>query len=521
MARSIAQGLVAAASWVYPEIASPCLPSKLAVGEQATSSVAAVRPKTLPPIQRRRSAAPVEVRVERQEPLAVVAGSASVLYLEGSVNVVGSSVRHLDVVLDERSSPAILYTRARGHLVEEPSRTGFSALVALEPRLGIAEYEIGIRVTFAGGSSSRVASGATLLVVPPSPIATSDVSPPPGSAPLIAICMATHEPKRELLERQLESIRRQSYERFVCLISDDASSSQKWADIQDVAARDHRFFPFRSSERVGFYRNFERCLRRVPAEARFVALADQDDSWHADKLAVLARSLDKTDALLAYCDMNIVSEDGSLLAPSYWVDRANNSTDLASLLLMNTVTGAASIFRRELLDDALPFPPELGRPYHDHWLACVALALGEITYVDRRLQDYVQHAGNVRGSYVASSVFKSGLLRALLRLSVNPRKRTQNTLRNARRTFFEDVLRIEVFGRTLEARLSDRIGPSRRVGVRHLARLSSSYQSLGWLVGRSVRDLRGASPTLGAENQLAKGIVWRHLQALRLRSVRI
>ena len=44
--------------------------------------------------------------------------------------------------------------------------------------------------------------------------------------------------------------------------------------------------------------------------------------------------------------------------------------------MINTVTGAASLFRRELLDVALPFPDVPGKPFHDHWLACVALAIG-------------------------------------------------------------------------------------------------------------------------------------------------
>ena len=35
--------------------------------------------------------------------------------------------------------------------------------------------------------------------------------------------------------------------------------------------------------------------------------------------------------------------------------------------------------------------------FHDHWLAVVALALGEIAYVDEPLYDYVQHGGTVIG----------------------------------------------------------------------------------------------------------------------------
>ena len=46
---------------------------------------------------------------------------------------------------------------------------------------------------------------------------------------------------------------------------------------------------------------------------------------------------------------------------------------------------------------ALPFPDTPGLQFHDHWLALVALAAGEVAYVDRPLYDYVQHAGAVFG----------------------------------------------------------------------------------------------------------------------------
>ena len=47
----------------------------------------------------------------------------------------------------------------------------------------------------------------------------------------------------------------------------------------------------------------------------------------------------------------------SVVAATYWSHRANNHADMLSLLVANCVTGAASLFPRDLLDDALPFPP--------------------------------------------------------------------------------------------------------------------------------------------------------------------
>ena len=62
----------------------------------------------------------------------------------------------------------------------------------------------------------------------------------------------------------------------------------------------------------GAYRAFERCLTRVAAGVRLIAPCDQDDVWHPDKLAVLAGALERSGALLAYCDLRVVRPDGTV-----------------------------------------------------------------------------------------------------------------------------------------------------------------------------------------------------------------
>jgi glycosyltransferase involved in cell wall biosynthesis len=326
--------------------------------------------------------------------------------------------------------------------------------------------------------------------------------------PRIAICMATHEPRPELLERQAESIRSQTYERFACIVSDDASSPEAVAAIDRACEGDERFVVSRSSQRLGFYRNFERALTLVPAQAEYVAFSDQDDIWHPDKLETLVAEFGDPGVLLAYGDMRIVDEGGHVLARSYWTDRSNNWTSLASLLLTNTVTGAASLFHRSVLDDALPFPRH-GFQYHDHWIACIALALGQIAFVDRPLHDYVQHAENVVGRHEPlPDDYKGGLINALRRFAANPRQRLGNTAKHARTYFERDVMRMQLLARTIEDRLDGRMAPEKARAVRRVAHMSSSPRSLAWLLGRSARDVRGESETLGIENQLIKGILW-------------
>ena len=478
-------------------------------------------------LNRPRGAKPdgLRVLVERIEPTSVVAGRGSLLYLEGWCFHPGGRIARLEVVVDSRSHRATAFPYARPDVVDalrEPRAlySGFCSIVPVDGSMQPGEHAIYLRATLKGGGVCLQECGSITVEHEPTAAARESVGLRRSDAdPLIAICMATYNPDRTLFERQVETIRVQTHRQFVCLINDDGSEPGAWEWIQGITSVDPRFVCSRNPRRLGFYRNFERCLELVPQDAEYVAFADQDDAWHPDKLATLLEALQGSGALLAYSDMTIVSAEGQRIASSHWTERSNNYTELGSLVIVNTVTGAASLFRRELLDDALPFPPDVGHSYHDHWIACVALALGGLAYVDRPLYDYVQHEANVGGH--AAEDFRSGFLHMLLRFAANPGLRVRNTIAFARTLYLTEVVRRELIGRTLELRLSGRMAPDRAAEVRRLARLGPSLRSFTWLLGRSVRDVRGHGATMGFENQLLKGIVWRHGQAIRARLARV
>lgn len=323
----------------------------------------------------------------------------------------------------------------------------------------------------------------------------------PAEAPLVAICMATFEPEPRLLERQIGSIREQTHENWLCLVSDDGSSAERLEHLRALLAGDERFTLSVGEQRLGFYANFERALGMVPAEAGFVALADQDDRWYPEKLAALIAGLGT--AQLVYSDMRIVDEGGAIVSETFWRGRRNNYTDLASLLLANTVTGAASLFRRELLDLALPFPEPVGDPFHDQWIAAVALATGEIAYVDRPLYDYVQHGGAARGHEAAMRSWDAGRL-----VDHGDPKSTWSRMRaHADRSYETNVRRIALSARELEARLGSRMEAHKTRAVQRLARLDQSPAAIPWLALRSLRRLAGRNETMGIELSLLAAIL--------------
>ena len=219
----------------------------------------------------------------------------------------------------------------------------------------------------------------------------------------------------------------------MCVISDDCSTADRYEAIIAATADDPRFVVSRSARRLGFYRNFERALAMAPAESAYVAMADQDDRWHPDKLATLLGAIG--DAQLVYSDARVVGRDGELISETWWSARRNNHSDLLSLLVANSVTGAASLLRREVLDYALPFPPAQFAHFHDHWVGLVALALGDVAFVDRPLYDYVQHGEASLGHAAANQMVS---LRERLVHQRSPRER----VRMWRLHYYADVCRL-------------------------------------------------------------------------------
>ncbi|WP_159885963.1 rhamnosyltransferase WsaF family glycosyltransferase [Paenibacillus puerhi] len=215
---------------------------------------------------------------------------------------------------------------------------------------------------------------------------------------LVAICMATYNPEEFQFQRQIDSIINQSYDNWICIVNDDCSTDEKKRLIKKIIGRDPRFYYYENSKNLGFYHNFERCLELVPADVDFIALSDQDDEWFPDKISETLNEF-KENCQLVYCDMRIVKESGEIISNTYWSNRKNyyESKDIDLLSIANTVTGAASVFRRDLLNSILPFPPRYGNVFHDQWIAILAAAKGGIRYVDRPLYNYMQSDLNVIG----------------------------------------------------------------------------------------------------------------------------
>ena len=463
-------------------------------------------------------------------------GQASAVFCVGTCFHQGREIRHLEISVDGRRHPATAFRMPRPELFRalhpdlapEQERLGGSDPDSeIDPQL--RSYRSGFWATVPVPAPARAGSvrlqaiaqledgleaSASLIDIE---VLDAPRSPPwrngigESGRELIAICMATYQPDMDLFRVQLDSIRRQSDTDWACVISDDCSSAERFQEIQHEVAGDSRFRVSRSSNRLGFYRNFERALGMAPCDAELIALCDQDDHWYPDKLESLRRGLEN--AQLVYSDMRLVDYAGNVLAESMWEGRRNNRTNLASLLIVNSITGAATLFRRNVLKYALPFPETPGWHFHDHWLALVALSAGDVAYVDRPLYDYVQHEGAILGKMTGKAADSAtaggrGSWRDLL-------AEWRGFFSRWRNAYFGAYLRLEVQARVLLERCSAELTPRKRRALGWVAAADRSPFAFAWLALRPVRALLGRSETLASEPVLAKGVLWHHLIRVR------
>ena len=433
-------------------------------------------------------------------PESLKVGAGSALFVCGWCFAPGGTLDELRLVVDGEEQPLMASGMPRHDVWDALGdgasyRSGFWGVARVHAGPAGREAELALRARLPGGADETV---------PLASIARAEGERPlTGSGASVAICMATHEPPMELFRRQVESIRAQTHRDWMCIVSDDGSSAERLEQMRAVLGVDERFVLSPAPSRLGFYRNFERALELVPPDVPHVALADQDDFWYPHKLQTLLRSLGG--ARLVYSDARVVGEDGSVVSDTYWPVRRNNHTDLLSLLVANSVTGAASLFPRELLDDALPFPPAQFHHFHDHWLALCALAPGDIAWVGEPLYDYTQHGSAVLGHELASRM--PTLMDRVRRMRRSPRER----LGLWRFTYFVDACRLMQFAAILELRCGDRMNRRRRRSLATFTRADRSPVPLARLLARATRELTGRTETLGAELGLFFGFTWRRL----------
>jgi len=215
----------------------------------------------------------------------------------------------------------------------------------------------------------------------------------------VSVALCTHQGER-WIEEQLRSILAQTVPVAEIVVGDDASTDRTPDIVRALAAETD--VPIRIRHHavaLGVAGNFADAIAATTGDV--VALSDQDDVWHPDRLERLLPHLDGV--ALVHSDARLVDADGAPLGAtladslemSAW-ERAAMADGRAvqALLRRNLVTGATAIVRRDAAMAALPIPAGW---IHDEWLAMCAALGGGVRFVPEQTIDYRQHGGNQIG----------------------------------------------------------------------------------------------------------------------------
>ena len=221
--------------------------------------------------------------------------------------------------------------------------------------------------------------------------------------PLISVALGTYNGEKYLKE-QIDSILRQTYTNIELIITDDCSTDGTPAILREFAGKYENVHVYFNETNLGLVRNFEKAVKYVQGE--YIAFADQDDIWLPEKIQRLVDNIG--DNMLIYSDSAYIDAESNLMGKK--ISDYRHLITGKNLYTLDQYSGLwvsahSMLFRRELLDLALPFPYS---PYfnHDGWMAYIAMLKGTIACIPEVLVLYRQHGDNTVGGLGCRKMMK-------------------------------------------------------------------------------------------------------------------
>lgn len=205
---------------------------------------------------------------------------------------------------------------------------------------------------------------------------------------MISVCMATYNGEKYIKE-QLDSILKQISDSDEIIISDDGSTDNT-VEIIKLYQESNRNIKLVEGPRKGLIKNFENALNLSRGEIIF--LSDQDDIWVEGKVERVMKEFEKTDVSLILHDAYIVDSEGKIMESSFYKHRGSKP-GLISNIVKNSYLGCCMAFKRELLNECLPFPAKI--EMHDWWIGLMGEKFGKVTFIHKQYLMYRRHGDNV------------------------------------------------------------------------------------------------------------------------------
>ena len=223
----------------------------------------------------------------------------------------------------------------------------------------------------------------------------------------IALCTFNGE---KYLPQQLDSFIFQERQPDEVIICDDRSSDRTHEIVNNFIKK----APFKvkfivNDNNLGITKNFEKAVRLCTGD--LIALSDQDDIWHPQKLMLHEKIFDKrSDIGVTFSNAEVVDQTLNPMGYDMWHrvvfthnerQKVLNGEAVSVFLKHFVVTGAAMILKAELKPMILPIPSCW---FHDAWLALMIASISNIALINEPLIKYRQHPDNQLGGIQKSLV---------------------------------------------------------------------------------------------------------------------
>lgn len=217
---------------------------------------------------------------------------------------------------------------------------------------------------------------------------------------MISVCVATYNGENYIKE-QIDSILCQLSKEDEIIISDDGSTDSTLEILKSY--KDCRIKILHHKHNTSYTHsadytthNFENAL--LHAKGEYIFLSDQDDVWLANKVEVMKTKLQ--DYGLVVSDCMVVDSRLNVIYPSYFAIHRTKK-GIFNNLYINAFHGACMAFRKEILNQAIPFPnSDVG---HDFWLGLIATHYYSVEFINQPLILYRRHNNTVSPSGGKSS----------------------------------------------------------------------------------------------------------------------